>query len=440
MKKKKQMKIGTKIYICVGVLFAYFCVAQLFNYTNIRKLYQAAAEAGAAAGISEEQRLIVEETYKMAELEDIAGTVVMLIITLVVLVIMRKHILKPLRNAIVKLAARLDGEASDDEMGIMTNGINGLLDGQEMILERVKENSEVIVEGTGFIDENIKEANATANNIASTMEELSASADEISVTVASVTEDAHKVNDMLKDMGTMTEEVLKKAEKLNGQAVETTQLSETSQMQLTQMITEIQATVAAAIEKSREVEKIDSLTGDILSIAGQTNLLSLNASIEAARAGEQGRGFAVVADEIGKLSQNSAQAASGIQELSRVVIEAVNQLTQSSQALLEMITERVVKDYETNVQTGKRYKTDTADICDVMREFRDNVLSVNTKIDTMVRGFDEIEVAIGENAGGVADTSESIEALAALMVDVSERVKLSVAAVSELEKTVEERA
>ena len=32
---------------------------------------------------------------------------------------------------------------------------------------------------------------------------------------------------------------------------------------------------------------------DVSSIAGQTNLLSLNASIEAARAGEHGRGFAV---------------------------------------------------------------------------------------------------------------------------------------------------
>lgn len=44
---------------------------------------------------------------------------------------------------------------------------------------------------------------------------------------------------------------------------------------------------------------------DISSIAGQTNLLSLNASIEAARAGEHGRGFAVVAEEIRHLSDST---------------------------------------------------------------------------------------------------------------------------------------
>ena len=437
MKATKKMKIGTKVYICIGILFAYFCVAQIFNYTNIKKLYEAAVVVGETAGISAEQQQIVEETYQLAKFEDIAGTGVMFVITIVVLVVLWTHILKPLRKAIVKLASRLDRNLADDEMGIMTNGINGLLDGLESILGHVKDNSRAIVKSTGLIEGNIKEANGTANSIASTMEELAASADEISVTVASVTEDARKVNELLKEMEAMTQSVLERTERLNGYATETTQASEISQQTLTKRIEEIKASTSAAIEKSREVEKIDTLTGDILSIAGQTNLLSLNASIEAARAGEHGRGFAVVADEIAKLSQNSAQAAAGIQQLSGVVIEAVNQLTQSSEAILALMLERVAKDYDANVQTGKQYETDTADICEVMREFRESVLSVNAKIATMVKGFDEIETAIGENAIGIVDTTESVEALVTLMSHVSEEVKSSAGTVATLDKTVE---
>lgn len=75
---------------------------------------------------------------------------------------------------------------------------------------------------------------------------------------------------------------------------------------------DIHSILMTATELRQSIHEVENKLGhftrasdEIVGIAGQTNLLSLNASIEAARAGEYGKGFAVVANEVRALADRS---------------------------------------------------------------------------------------------------------------------------------------
>ncbi len=97
------------------------------------------------------------------------------------------------------------------------------------------------------------------------------------------------------------------------------------------------ATVRQLAENAR---KVDAVVAMIRTIAAQTNLLALNATIEAARAGAAGRGFAVVAAEVKALAEQTARAtgeiSAQIAAIQSATGEAVNAIGSITSAVTEL--------------------------------------------------------------------------------------------------------
>jgi hypothetical protein len=111
---------------------------------------------------------------------------------------------------------------------------------------------------------------------------------------------AAKMRDAINDLASTTQEISAQAEEITAVCGN-----------LTNIVAESQG----------RVKETDGILGLIKNVAGQTNLLGLNAAIEAARAGDLGRGFSVVADEIRKLSGNTADSVKQIGDIIKTVQE-----------------------------------------------------------------------------------------------------------------------
>ena len=250
------------------------------------------------------------------------------------------------------------------------------------------------------------------------MQQTSASLNQITDSMGEVYETVEEISQNADTGKTTADEIMKKAAQIYERAVE-------GQQSAKQQAQEMAVSVNEKIEKSRAVEEISILTDNIIGITEQTNLLALNASIEAARAGEAGKGFAVVADEIGKLAQNSGEAAAKIQHVSVEVVESVNELAKKAEAMLLFMNETAMSGYEKLLETSGSYQSDVGEMNRMMQMFADESAQIESRIDQIKESVDAINIAVEESAKGVGNVTERSVSLSSSVGDISKEASMN---------------
>ena len=383
------------------------------------------------------------------------GTTIFVTIVSIVLVVLaflsiQLKVLRPIsktNKALLDIMQDIDQRQGDltkripvyqnDEVGALTSGINAFIERLQSILKTVTNSSNQMNSIAGEVTNSMVKSNTSVTDLSAVTEELSATMAEVGNNATLINENANSVSGEVKDIATRTNEISGYTKKMKDHADSMETTAKVNMETTSQKVTEILEVLNKAIKESESVQQVNTLSEDILGIAKQTNLLSLNASIEAARAGEAGKGFAVVATQISQLASESQEAANHIQEINNVVTAAVTNLVEQSTGLVNYMKDSILPDFDSFVLAGGEYRKNASYIEGVMEEFAGKTEVLNNSVSEIAKSIDSISVAIGEGVNGVSSTAESMQTLAMEIDEVSRKMEENQAISESLKKETE---
>ncbi|MAZ05513.1 MAG: chemotaxis protein [Halomonas sp.] len=295
-----------------------------------------------------------------------------------------------------------------DEIGDFISAVNSFLETLEDIISRIAtasrgltSESESLSDITDRTTKNSEQQRDQITQVSAAMQEMVSTSDEI----------ASNTND--------TDESARQAARLadSGQATVTNAIQS-----VTRLAEQVQEGSLRIQRLEQESGEIGGVLEVIQSIAGQTNLLALNAAIEAARAGEAGRGFAVVADEVRGLAKRVQDSTVDIERI------VSNLQSGAAGAVVDMSKARQMAE-EASDEAGRSGEA-LSDILAAVNRIVDMTTQIASATEQqrataaeMTRNVEASSGAIDELTGDISHVNDSSKALAGMAEEMDSLVR-----------------
>ncbi|MED3964187.1 HAMP domain-containing methyl-accepting chemotaxis protein [Niallia taxi] len=205
--------------------------------------------------------------------------------------------------------------SSDDEIRSLGMAYNDMLSNLREMVKSIEKNFNSTNATVKTITGKSQEAQEQTDSITRAVEEIAGGSEVAANSVQATAEAVEQSMNIAQTVQETADHTQAISNEMLSNLDETNKVVHSLVAGLKQLAEENSRSLSSVKSLEENAAKIGDILKLVGTIATQTNLLALNASIEAARAGEHGKGFAVVAEEVRVLADESAKAVDGVAEL-----------------------------------------------------------------------------------------------------------------------------